>query len=333
MNNVSIDRRGFLIGTAGLSLSAAAFARSRKLTPETIRVASNQGIENATIQQLMTDRGFARDLALDIALIPSKEISGPLDALVNDTADICMVSAFAGVLPAIEQGKPVRLVGTALQLPAAAVYSARPDIRRVEDLAGRSVGIGGKLGLLHIMMIALLRKKGVSPESVRFVSVGSNAEVLKAVADGRVDAGPSGIAGLSDHGPVHVLAGGQFWKDLPEFTYQPAYASVQALRERPEAVARCLAAYTRLFRFISAPESDTAYLAARAEAGGDASEGREVWEFTQRNQPYPRLPGISPAHVAFLQQLNVAVGLQQHVLPYDQVADPRPAARARRLLA
>lgn len=327
-----LSRRNFLSGTVGFLLSGGAFGRERNFPFTTIRLASNQGVENATIQQLMADRGYARALRLGLQLVASKEISGPIDALVNDKADVCMVSAFAGVLPEIEQGAPVRLIGTAMQLPDVAVYSARPDIRRIEDLVGRTIGIGSKKGLLHIMMIALLKKKGIDSDRVQFVQIGSNTEVLKAVADGKIDAGPSGIAGLSETDKVHVLLGGRLWQDLGEFTYQPAYASLRALKEQPEAVARCLASYLRLFRFLSRRGSREAYIAARQKAGGDPSEGAEVWDFIQRYHPYAHVPGITPRQVAFLQELNVAVGLQQRILPYDQVVDLKPAVRAYQLL-
>jgi ABC-type nitrate/sulfonate/bicarbonate transport system substrate-binding protein len=197
-----------------------------------------------------------------------------------------------------------------MQLPAIAVYTGNDQIHRVTDLAGRTVGIGGDKGLLHVLMLALLRKHGVDAASVKFVNVGSNAEVLEAVLAGKVDAGPSGTAGLSGARPVRVLDDGRLWLELPEYTYQPAYASVRALHDNPQGLARCMAAYTRLYRFLSGPRSEAAYLAARRRATGEASDSRVAW----------------------LQQLNVALGLQARVLPYEQVADPGPARAARRLL-
>ncbi|MBC2664813.1 ABC transporter substrate-binding protein [Novosphingobium flavum] len=330
-----LPRRDFLFGlgaSAAAALVAGPAGARRRLAPLSIRLASNQGVENATLQQLMADCGFARDLALDIALVESRDIAGPLAALSAGAADLCMISAFAGVLPAIEAGQPVRLVGSAMQLPALAVCTARSDVRRLRDLVGKRIGIGERQGLLHLLMIALLRQSGMGEDSVTFVSVGSNAQVLEAVLAGRVDAGPCGVAGLSDP-RTRVIAGGRLWQALPQFTYQLAYASRDALAHRGEAVARCLAAYTRLFRFVSDRSSRNAYLAARKAVGGDSAGGEQVWEFIQKCQPYGRLPGLSPAHIAYLQRLNLSVGLQHRVLPFADVADPAPAGFARRLLA
>lgn len=325
-----LNRRTFVIGTAAATLSGRLFAQPSS-APLPIRIASNQGTENAALQQLMTERGFARRLGLEIALVESGAIEGPIEALEAGRADVCMISAYAGVLPAIEAGKPVRLIGSAMQLPALAVCSANDSLRTVRDLAGRRIGIGETDGLLHLVMLALLRHHGMPSTAAEFVTVGSSEQVFRAVAAGAVDAGPCGVAALSDR-RIHILNGGALWDALPEFTYQFAYASTAALATRSDAIARCLAAYTLLFRFVSSPRSRAAYLEARQAVGGDMAEGQAVWDFIQHVRPYAPMPGLSPAHVAYLQRLNVRVGLQRQVVPFDRVANLAPAAAAKRML-
>jgi NitT/TauT family transport system substrate-binding protein len=331
-------RRQFLISAAAASASLAvssalhAFARRNIYT---VRVASNQGADNATLQQLMIDRNYFRQFSLDTQLIEANTISAPMEAMLSGEADICMVSAFVGFLPAIEQGKDLRLVGAAMLLPALAVYARDSAIRSVADLTGKRVGIGPRNGLLHTLTLALLRKKGIDHSSITFVPSGSNTQVFEAVAAGKVDAGLSGTAGMSNPNAARVLQDGMLWHELPEYTYQPAYASVRALKEKPEELARCLAAYTTLFRYLSAANSKGAYLDARRRAAGEDSvaEGEAIWSFIQRYQPYALDVGVSPQRVAYLQELNVAFGLQSKALPFEQVADMTPARRAMQLLA
>ncbi len=336
MPSPTMDRRLFL-GAALAALPAAAIARVAG-PAQAIRVASNQGIENAALQQLLADRGFAREFGLDLAMVESRSIFGPTEALLADQADVCMISGYVGVLPAIEQGRELRLIGAALERPALALYASGAGIERVRDLAGRTIGIGGEKGLLHILTLALLARKNVDASGIRFVNCGSNAQVFQAVNAGTVDAGLSGIAGMSALGKARVVRDGLLWNELPDYTYQPAYASVRALRDRPEAVARCLAAYTKLYRFLSSARSHDAYIAARRRAalalgiGGADTEGEAIWRFVNRTRPYALRPGLSPARIAYLQQLNIAVGLQARLLPYEAVVDPRPANAARRLL-
>lgn len=330
-DDVMIGRRGFL-GAAAASawlVGGPVLARGKR---HAIRVASNQGSENATLQQMIVDLNLFDRLSLDAVIVEGRTISAPMEALLADQADVCMISGFVGVLPAIEAGKELRLVGAAMEKPALALYSIM-DVARIEDLAGRTIGIGATKGLLHILTVALLRKKGVDPASVEFVNVGSNAQVLEAVLSGTVDAGLSGIAGVSDS-RARVVAGGELWRELPDYTYQTAYASLRAIRDKPEAVARCLAAYSRLFRYLSSPSSKLAYLEARRKAAGqpDPTEAEAVWNFIQKHQPYGHSPGLSVKRVDYLQSLNLEVGLQAKALPFDAVAAMGPALRARQLL-
>ncbi|WP_439571521.1 ABC transporter substrate-binding protein [Sphingomonas sp.] len=329
-DNLMIGRRGFLAGAAASAwlVGGPVLAGGRRYA---IRVASNQGSENATLQQMIVDLNLFDRFSLDAVIVDGRTISAPMEALLADQADVCMISGFVGVLPAIEAGKELRLIGAAMEKPALALYSM--DVARVEDLAGRTIGIGATKGLLHILTVALLRKKGVDPASVEFVNVGSNAQVMEAVLSGTVDAGLSGIAGVSDS-RARVVAGGELWRELPDYTYQTAYASLRAIRDNPEAVARCLAAYSGLFRYLSSPSSKLAYLEARRKAAGqsDPAEAEAVWNFIQKHQPYGRSPGLSIKRVDYLQSLNVEVGLQAKGLPFDAVAAMGPALRARQLL-
>ncbi|NHN86698.1 PhnD/SsuA/transferrin family substrate-binding protein [Acetobacter musti] len=333
----TVSRRRLLVGAASCSVLALAQARGRAQTSSgsfAVRVASNQGPENATLQRLMLERGYFRALSLDIRLAESRSVSGPMEAILHGEADICMISAYAGILPAIAQGAPVRLVGAALRLPTLAVYSGRKDIRHVSDLAGRTIGVGPRNGLLHILALALLHEKGIDGTRVNFVNIGSNAQVFQAVLSGRVDAGLSGEADADTTTAVHMLSDGKLWEQLPRYTYQTAYASVSAINEKPEALARCIAAYVRLFRYLSSPVSREAYIEARqfvSKMGADEAES--AWTFIQKHQPYALNTGLSRDQVDYLQKLNVSAGLQTAMLPFDHVVDLGPATLARQFLS
>jgi ABC-type nitrate/sulfonate/bicarbonate transport system substrate-binding protein len=328
-------RRQFILGAAGVMLAGGPgrlLARSPMVSHD-VRIASNQGIENSALQQLMVDRRFARRQSLDMHVIEGKTISAPMDMLSDGRADVCMISAFVGVLPAIEQGRELRLVGAAMLLPALALYTGKKGVMRVSEVAGCRIGIGGANGLLHILALALLRKKGVDPQTVTWVNCGSNAQVFEAVVAGKVDAGLSGIAGTSNPG-AHVVPDGRLWRELPEYTYQPAYASEKALREKPEAIARCIAAYTQLYRYLSGAASRDAYIEARRRVGSEtgSADGAAIWHFIRAEQPYALYPGLSPRRIEYLQRLNVEVGVQKTVMPFDRVVDLGPALAAARLL-
>jgi NitT/TauT family transport system substrate-binding protein len=257
------------------------------------------------------------------------------DALVGDRADICVVSGFNGVLPAIEKGAPVKVVGAALRAPALAVYSARSDIRSVSELAGRTVGIGPSRALLHVLMLTLLKAKEVDPSTVRFVNVGSNAEVYQAVKAGKVDAGPSDVSNQAnaEASGLRVLSDGKLWSELAAYPYQLAYASDRAIHENRDGLVRVLAAYGRMFRFMSAADAWTAYLEARTAAGaGSEAAVRAAWDYIQSTQPYAGSPETTKERLDYLQALHVSLGLQKSVLPIEAIADLSLARDAMRLI-
>jgi NitT/TauT family transport system substrate-binding protein len=138
--HLPLARRQFLIGGAAASV-ALAMHRSIVLAQTqagrfAVNVASNQAADNAALQQLMLDRGLLGQLSLDVQIVESRTVSGPMEALLAGDADVCMISAFVGVLPAIEHGKALRLIGAAMLLPALAVYARNQGLRRVGEPGG-----------------------------------------------------------------------------------------------------------------------------------------------------------------------------------------------------
>ena len=146
---VSRRRALALLGFAVAAPHVAA-RKSAAQSATGVRVVVNRGAENQTLLALLEQQGYAAAMGVAQALVTVAAPAATLEALVEDRADVCVVSGFNGLLPAIEKGAAVKVVGAAQQTAALAVYASRPDIKRVADLAGRTVGIGPDLGLLQI---------------------------------------------------------------------------------------------------------------------------------------------------------------------------------------
>jgi ABC-type nitrate/sulfonate/bicarbonate transport system substrate-binding protein len=190
-------------------------------------------------------------------------------------------------------------------------------------------------------MIALLKKKGVDPSGVRFVNIGSSADVFRAIVAKTVDAGPAqaDIFNQLAKYKVHMLEEGTFTRDLPEYTWQASFAMDRVIADKRDLLVRVLAAYGKAYRFVqSDPASKEAFIRARWQALGGASfdtvaaEATGQWQFVQDNKPYALDLRISPERVEYMQRLNVDVGAQRNILPYEQVTDMSLAADAVRLM-
>lgn len=347
MNERMLDRRRFLrVGSqaAGLGLAAVlgplGFPRTAGAQSFPVTIITTAGNTTLSFVQLMKNLGYLTELGLEAEYVSIGDGSKIIGALVGGSADIAVGTGFSQVLPAIEKGGDLRIVAGANLLPTYAVYSSRPDIKELKDLVGRTVGTGSVGALQHQLMVALLKKHGIDPADVTFVNIGSAADVFRAVVAGTVDAGPSEIDVYDQQEKygVHTLVGGKIWEELPEFTFQGTYTTTDAIAEKRDTLVRVLAAYAKLYRFISSPESREAFLQARLQTfqGTDpadvTAQGESQWNFYQSNQSYAVDLTLSEDRIRYLQELNVEHGIQQRILPYDEVVDMSLAAEALALL-
>lgn len=335
-----VSRRGILgMGAAfvvGGPLLAHAQTKSGKIP---VGVVNTTGNTVLAFQQLILQQKFFEEFDLEPTLLNVADGSKLMGALISGSSDICIMSGFAQVLPAIEKGAKLKLVGSSGQKAVQTIYSSRPDIREVKDLVGRTVGTGSLGALLHQMMVAIFRKKGIDPTKVTFANIGSSADVFRAVVAGTVDAGPGqvDVFDQQEKYKVHNLKDGNLWEELPEYTYQGCFAAQSAIDKKRDALVRTLAAYLKLFRFVQAPNSRDAYIKARLEALGvkdiaqATAEADFQWRFVQKHQPYSTDMILNEERVNYMQRLNIDVGIQKTMLPYAQVADMSLALEAQKL--
>jgi len=157
--------------------------------------------------------------------------------------------------------------------------------------------------------------------------------VFRAVVAGTVDAGPSEVWQQGRFG-MRMLEDGRFYEDLQEYTYQASYGSDRAIASKREAIVRTLAAYGKLYRFLGETKSREPFVKAFATATGkdNREEAEAQWQFYQELRPFAVDLVLSEERVRYMQDLNVSLGVQKGVLPYEQVCDMSMARDAVKLL-
>lgn len=304
--------------------------------PTPVRIVDAGGPHEKVTVELMRRQGFLERLGLRAERTYVTNGADAVELLRAGQGDVAMQVGFGPALAAIEEGAPLRVIAGANLLAVHAIYARQPEIRRLRDLAGRRVGVGKPGALIHQLMHAALLKHGVDPASVHFVSIGNSATVFRALLAGDVDAGfgETEVYENQAHYGVHALEDGVLWEELPEFPNQASFASSAALAGKRDALVRTLAAHALLYRWLQDPQSWEAYAGAWRAAlpDKDLAEGRVQWSFYQRHHPFAADLAISPAQVAYLQQVNVTMGLQRRVLAFGDVTDLTLAADALRLL-
>lgn len=134
-------------------------------------------------------RGYFAAEGLDVKLVYTRGGNAAMQALVGNASDYAATS-FDVALQAFARGaKIVRFASTG-QLPLFALATApkaTAEIRNINELQSRTIGISGIGNADHILVIYLMKKAGADPSKVRFVSIGTN--LFEALVRGQVDAG------------------------------------------------------------------------------------------------------------------------------------------------
>ena len=322
-----------LSAASALALGARSFAAG---PPQKLKIVMTQGLTGLAVQEIAQSQGYFAQYGIEPEVLLVSDGGKCVAALISGASQLCAWSGFNQLTPAIERGAQVKILAGALNLPSLSLYSAKPNIRRVSDLAGKSIGIGAPGSVLHQMVTLLLKKKGVDPSKVLFRNVGSGADILKAVSAGTVDAGPSDVAIFDQQQKfgVHNLTDGMLWKEIPEYTNQGSYASEAAIAKDRDLLVRALAAYAKAYRFISSPGSKDAYVKAwqKVAGGMDTEQAVTQWNWIQQFKPYATDLTLSEARLNLIQNLNVEFKIQQKMLPTAAIADMSLARDALKLL-
>ncbi len=176
--------------------------------------------------------------------------SGPnLSALSGDEVQFTYCAADA-TIPGLAAGIDAKIIASPLvKLPY--VLVTRKEIRRPEDLKGKTLGIARAGDLSDRLSRAVVKKMGLPEKSVTIRPIGgSQGERYQAMAAGIVE-------GVIITPPLDVRAKNEGFNviyrlidlNLP-FIYSSLHTSYKMLRERPEIVQRMVAAFAEIIHFV-----------------------------------------------------------------------------------
>ena len=140
-----------------------------------------------------------------------------------------------------------------------------------------------------------------------------------------------------DKNGLHTLTDGDMWTNIPDYPFQAGFASDTVIKDKRDILVRTLAAYATLFRFVEGPNSRDAFRSARRTAlSGSGPEFDAAsdfqWQFFQKNKPFAPDLMLSPERINNLQSLNIKVGAQSEMVPYEKAVDMSLARDALKLL-
>lgn len=320
----------FVLGVPGLLAPAGAAEKEKvsvgvALPPPSAGHHGTQKLDLAFCSQLLCvipfevarAKGFFAEEGLDVQLIYMKGGPPAVGALQAKSVDFIGTTMDLAV-KSTAGGKRIVMVVSTARLPFFALVVAPGEAGRItspEHLVGKKVGVGNLGATDHLLVQLLLRKSGIDPEKVSFVSLGPN--ILQTLLSGQVEAamvqepaltlasrkGARVLVNFMDRHQAQTVLGGQY-------QFMGLITRPDVIAQNPSLVQRMSNAVVKANRFISKESGSTiaALIPESLLVGGDPALLGEILD-QFKGHLYPADGRIQSEDVARVIEAQRASGL------------------------
>jgi NitT/TauT family transport system substrate-binding protein len=191
-------------------------------------------------------RGFFKEAGLDVEII-RMNANVAMSSLIAGEVDYTMI--FGSVIRAAMRGIPLKVIAVLIDSPPYA-FIARPDLKGIKALKGKTVGIGVYGSANDVVARMILERSGVDPDKeTKLVAFGSDGARFTALKEGLVDAAiiaPPADAQARKMG-FNVLARAN---DFFKFPHAGLGTTDRKIRDKPDEVTRMIKAFLKANRLI-----------------------------------------------------------------------------------
>jgi len=237
-----------LIASVGLFLAVqATFAQERLTLGLTTRNGST-----SLPYVVAEEKGFFKAEGLNMLVVIMQNqvvVNGVLSRHVD------YGGTFSNFVGAAMSGAPVKIVMSVMD-GADHFLVTSPNIKRVEDLRGKTFGISSFGGTPHSEAIAILRKYGLNPEKdVTFLQVGGSSARYLALESGSIHAAmlvPPFNHQAKKRGFNELLG----FNDIMSMPVGGLAVHTQKIKERPDEIVKMIRALLKSLEYIRARKAD-----------------------------------------------------------------------------
>ncbi len=294
-------------GTAAAPTAASGAAPAPESTPapaalDRVQVAYASATAGFAAPWLAKEMGLFEKHGLDATVTFIQ--SGPTltQSLIAGELHFGEVAAPAPMAAHVE-GAPIVWIAVSRRTPVFALM-ARPEVRGVDDLRGRGVGVTRLGTTTHTFAKLAMRSVGLDPErDVQMVGTGGQAETVGALLNGRVAAGIMGPPGhlVAVQEGMHVLL------DLTELGIRWPIGGIATTREQiaahPERARRFLMAYSEAVHVIRTDRERGIAAMAHVTSTTDRAIAEQTWEIHGKHFTFPPYPEREDMVVAVREEL------------------------------
>jgi ABC-type nitrate/sulfonate/bicarbonate transport system substrate-binding protein len=194
----------------------------------------------------------AENVKLDLIHIQSS--GAVLQQLAAGSVDATLSAGLVDPIYAIDKGAPISLVRLEIQLPPYAI-DAKPQIKKFEDLKGKTVMIDSPKGITRIYFERMLAGHNMKPGDADYVYAGATGARFAALKSGAVDATillPPFSFNAEALGFNNVGMVADYAKDLP---FTGGAVNTNWAKKNPDLMKRFLDAHNKSVAFFLDPKN------------------------------------------------------------------------------
>ena len=239
---------------------------------------------------LAKDGGYYRKHGLDVELVYAVH-PAPMAAVISGQAAMTSTGADLGLLAAFRDTN-LTLNSSFLNKGSFAMIGAK-NVTRMEQLAGKKVGVGRVGDPPYHMSVALLGKFGVSDKSVQWVSIGADASArVLALQAGQVDAalvtapsyfrlegaGFPVLASIADHEDIYVSTYHLMRKD--------------SVANNPKIAEGLIKAHAEAIKRFYDDKAYAVQIMLKYSGARDQQDGGRVYDLFNKSQSFEPIPFV-----------------------------------------
>jgi NitT/TauT family transport system substrate-binding protein len=172
----------------GLVIAAILVAAPAARAMDTVAVGSVDATSaNLWPLHIAINNGYFEAENLKIDLVFAQSNASVIQQLAAGSYNVAPSAGMVDPIRAIDKGAPVALVRIVIQAPPYALL-ARPEIKKIEELKGKTIIIGGAKDITRIFTERMLAPHGVKSGDYDYVFAGATSARFSALKSGAVDA-------------------------------------------------------------------------------------------------------------------------------------------------
>jgi len=137
--------------------------------------------------QIGLKNGYFDAAGITIDLVFAQSNASVIQQLAAGSYNVAPSAGIVDPIRAIDKGAPVGLVRIVIQAPPYALL-AKPEIKRVEDLKGKTIIVGGPADITRLFNDRMMKQHGLKNGDYDYIFAGATSARFSALKSGAVDA-------------------------------------------------------------------------------------------------------------------------------------------------